>query len=218
MPTLSFHDKIAVLDLGDTENRFSPEFLAELHAHLDAAVEQQAHGLITRAGGKFFSNGLDLDWLSANGDRAGWYVEQVHALFGRVLTLPMPTAAAIGGHAFGAGAMLAIAHDYRVMRADRGFFCFPEADIRIPFTNGMAALIQSKVPPRTAVLAMTTGKRFGGTEAAAADLVDAAVAEDAVFDAAVAAVAPAGGKDQPTITAIKSVMFDAVLSALRGPA
>lgn len=52
----------------------------------------------------------------------------------RILTLPEPTVAAVSGHVFGAGAMLAMAHDWRIMRSDRGYFCFPEVDIRIPFT------------------------------------------------------------------------------------
>ncbi|MFD3508608.1 enoyl-CoA hydratase-related protein [Nocardia sp. NPDC058666] len=215
MPTLRHHDTIAVLDLGDGENRFSPDYLTELHTHLDTVVEEGAHALVTTATGKIWSNGLDLDWLQANNDRAAEYVEAVHTLFARVLTLPMPTVAAIGGHAFGAGAMVAMAHDYRVMRADRGYFCFPEADIRIPFTNGMAALIQAKVTPKTAIASMTTGRRFGGADALAVDLVDAIAGEGEVLDTALALVAPLGGKDQPTMTAIKSVMFADVLDALR---
>ncbi|MFC9659925.1 enoyl-CoA hydratase-related protein [Nocardia sp. NPDC127606] len=215
MPTLRHHDSIAVLDLGDGENRFSPDFLDEMNTHLDAVVAEGASALVTTATGKIYSNGLDLDWLSANGDRAAEYVAAVHTLFARVLTLPMPTAAAIGGHAFGAGAMVAMAHDYRVMRADRGYFCFPEADIRIPFTNGMAALIQAKTTPKTAVASMTTARRFGGPDALALDLVDATAAEGEVLDTALALVAPLGGKDQTTMTAIKSVMFAGVLDALR---
>ncbi|MFC4373443.1 enoyl-CoA hydratase-related protein [Nocardia halotolerans] len=216
MPTLRHHDSIAVLDLGEGENRFSPDFLTEVHTHLDTVVADRAPALVTTASGKFYSNGLDLDWLSAHPDRATDYVESVHTLFARVLTLPMPTVAAIGGHAFGAGAMVAMAHDYRVMRADRGYFCFPEADINIPFTNGMAALIQAKVSPKTAIAAMTTGRRFGGTEAAAVELVDATADADRVLDTAVSMVAPWGGKAQTTMTAIKSVMFAQVLEALRG--
>ncbi|MFD6396639.1 enoyl-CoA hydratase-related protein [Nocardia sp. NPDC060249] len=215
MPTLRHHDSIAVLDLGDGENRFSPDFLDEMNTHLDAVVAEGASALVTTATGKIYSNGLDLDWLSANGDRAAEYVAAVHTLFARVLTLPMPTVAAIGGHAFGAGAMVAMAHDYRVMRADRGYFCFPEADIRIPFTNGMAALIQAKTTPKTAVASMTTARRFGGTDALALDLVDATAADSEVLDTALALVAPLGGKDQTTMTAIKSVMFADVLDALR---
>ncbi|WP_280449310.1 enoyl-CoA hydratase-related protein [Nocardia brasiliensis] len=214
MPSLSYHDKIAVLDLGDNENRFSPAFLDEVNAHFDAALDADAQGLVTTAGGKFYSNGLDLDWLGANSDRGDWYVAQVQALFTRVLTLPVPTAAALPGHAFGAGAMLAIAHDYRAMRADRGYFCFPEADIRIPFTPGMAALIQAKLTPKAAIASMTTGRRFGGTDALAYDIVDATAAEGAVTDAALAMLAPLGGKDRGTLTAIKTTMFGPAIAAL----
>ncbi|WP_067464954.1 enoyl-CoA hydratase-related protein [Nocardia amamiensis] len=214
MPTLDYHDKIAVLDLGGDENRFSPMFLEQVGAHLDTALADGADGLVTTAGGKFYSNGLDLDWLSANADRAEWYVGQVQALFARILTLPMPTAAALPGHAFGAGAMLAIAHDYRVMRADRGYFCFPEADIRIPFTPGMAALIQAKLTPKAAVASMTTARRFGGIDAAAADIVDATAAEGAVTDTALALLAPLGGKDPGTLGAIKNTMYAKAVAAL----
>src|SRR6478735_5631221 len=171
---LSFQDTIALLNLGDDENRFSPEFLDQFDAHLDDAVRDGVRGLVTTATGKFYSNGLDLDWLAAHGDQTQWYVGRVQALLARVLTLPIPTAAALNGHSFGAAAMLAMAHDFRVMRADRGYFCFPEVDIRIPFTPGLAALIQAKLTPQAAVSAMTTGTRFGGPDAAAIRIVDAA--------------------------------------------
>ncbi|MEV6324701.1 enoyl-CoA hydratase-related protein [Nocardia sp. NPDC051787] len=214
MPTLDYHDKIAVLDLGGDENRFSPAFLEQVGAHVDTALADGAEGLVTTAGGKFYSNGLDLEWLGANAERAEWYVGQVQALFARILTLPVPTAAALPGHAFGAGAMLAIAHDYRVMRADRGYFCFPEVDIRIPFTPGMAALIQAKLTPKTAVASMTTGRRFGGIDATAADIVDTTAAEGAVTETALALLAPLGGKDPGTLGAIKNTMYARAVAAL----
>lgn len=50
-------------------------------------------------------------------------------------------------HAFAAGAKLALAHDFRVMRADRGFCCLPEVDINLPLAPGMTALIKSKLTP-----------------------------------------------------------------------
>lgn len=212
---LSYDDKIAVLDLGDGENRFSPGFLDEIDAVLDDVVATGAQGLVTTASGKFYTNGLDLDWLAANGERTGWYVGKVQAVLARVLTLPMPTAAAVVGHAFGAGAMLAVAHDFRVMRADRGFFCFPEVDIRIPFTPGMAALIQAKLAPQTAIAAMTTGRRFGGVDAAGIGLVDATAAEGAVTAAAVELLRPLGGKDPGTLGAIKATMFGRAAGALK---
>lgn len=212
--TLNHDDKIAVLDLGDDENRFSPEFLDAMDGHLDELVASGAQGLVTTGGGKFYSNGLDLDWLSANGDRTAWYVGRVQGMLARFLTLPIPTAAAVVGHAFGAGAMLAVAHDFRVMRSDRGYFCFPEVDIRIPFTPGMAALIQAKLTPQAAVASMTTGRRFGGEDAASLGLVDAVAGEDAVATAAVDLLRPLDGKDQGTLGAIKQTMFGPAVQAL----
>ncbi|MVU82487.1 enoyl-CoA hydratase/isomerase family protein [Nocardia sp. ET3-3] len=214
MPTLTYRDKIAVLDLGGDENRFTPESLDQINGLLDTVLAENAHALITTASGKFYSNGLDLDWLSAHAERAEWYVAQVQSLLARMLTFPVPTAAALPGHAFGAGAMLAIAHDYRVMRADRGYFCFPEADLRIPFSRGMAALIQAKLTPKAAIASMTTGRRFAGPDALACDLIDATADADAVTDAALALVDPVGGKDQATLAAIKTTMFADAVSAL----
>ncbi|OBH16117.1 enoyl-CoA hydratase-related protein [Mycolicibacter sinensis] len=215
---LTYDDKIAVLELGDDENRFSPSFLDEIEQVLDDVVaagkQGEAHGLVTTAAGKFYSNGLDLDWLMANGDRTDWYVGRVQALLARVLTLPIPTAAAVVGHAFGAGAMLAIAHDFRVMRADRGFFCFPEVDIRIPFTPGMAALIQAKLTPQAQVASMTTGRRFGGQDAAAAGIVDGTAGEGAVSAGALDLLRPLAGKDTGTLGAIKATMFGPAVAAL----
>jgi enoyl-CoA hydratase/carnithine racemase len=212
--SLTYDDKVAILDLGDDENRFSPGFLDEFDARLDEVVGAGAQGLVTTGGGKFYTNGLDLDWLAANGEQTQWYVGRVQGMLARMLTLPVPTAAAVVGHAFGAGAMLALAHDFRVMRADRGFFCFPEADIRIPFTPGMAALIQAKLTPQAAVTSMTTGRRFGGGDAERLGLVDAVAAEGAVTRAAVDLLRPLDGKDPGTLGAIKQTMFGSAADAL----
>ena len=213
---LQYNDKIAILELGADENRFSPGFLDEMDAHLDEIVAGGAHGLVTTAASKFYTNGLDLDWLTAHAAQHQWYVGRVQALLARVLTLPIPTAAAVVGHAFGAGAMLALAHDFRVMRADRGFFCFPEVDINIPFTPGMAALIQAKLAPHAAIASMTTGRRFGGGDAASIGIVDATAAEGAVTDAAVDMLRPLSGKNQETLGAIKQTMFAQAVDALTG--
>lgn len=214
MTSLTQHDGVHVLRLGTTENRFTADLLTAIEEALDQVVAAPAP-LVTVAEGKFFSNGLDLDWVLANPDELGPYSARVEVLLARFLTLPVPTVAAVNGHAFGAGAMLAMAHDWRVMRADRGYFCFPEVDIRIPFTPGMAALIQAKLTPRAALDAMATGHRYGGAEAEAAGLVDATATEDRLLADAVARVAPLAGKDAPTLGAIKATMYADAARALR---
>ena len=216
MPTLDRHDSIYVLDLGDTENRFHPDWLASAGAALDEVERADGpRALVTAATGKFFSNGLDLDWLSTHPDQHEEYVIGVHALLAQMLALPVITVAAMQGHTFAAGAMLSLAHDLRVMRADRGFWCLPEADIGIPFTPGMSALIQARLTPQTAHKAMTTARRYGGSDALAAGIVDRAVEEDAVRSSAMEIAAAQAGKAGTTLATIKARMYAPVLGLLR---
>ena len=215
MPNLDRDGDVWILDIGDDENRFHPDWIAEVTGLIDEVAAAPApRALVTAARGKFFSNGLDLDWLTQNQDRVDEYVGLVHDLFAKVLAAPMPTVAAIQGHCFAAGAMLSLAHDWRVMRADRGFWCLPEADIRIPFTPGMNALIQAKLLKSAQADAMVGARRFGGQEAKAAGIVDATAAEDAVLADAVALAATYAGKDGTTLGVIKQRMHAPVLATL----
>ena len=218
MPSLDRHDDVFVLHLGDDENRFHPDFLSGVNELLDEVAETPApRALVTAANGKFFSNGLDLEWLSANAEEVNDYVATVDELLARVLTFPAPTVAALQGHTFAAGAMLALAHDWRVMRADRGYFCLPEADINIPFLPGMSALIQSKLTPAAATELMLTARRFGGEDALAHGFVTATAGEGDVLARAIELVAPHAGKDPGTLGTIKERMYADVVEALRAP-
>lgn len=216
MPTLQRDGDVYVLDLGDGENRFNPDWVGAVEDALDEVASAPApRALVTTATGKIWSNGLDLDWMAANGEQVAAFVPRVHQLFGKVLSLGVPTVAAIQGHCFAAGAMLALAADQRVMRADRGFFCLPEADINIPFTPGMSALIQAKLSAPAAHEAMTTGRRFGGADAAALQLVDEAVAEDEVLPRAIERAAAHAGKSPDVLRTIKERMYPDVVATLR---
>ena len=215
MPTLDRDGDVRILDLGSDENRFSPDWLAAVgDALAEVATADGPRALVTKATGKFWSNGLDLDWLGAHGDQLASYVDSIHAVFAQLLVLPVPTVAAVQGHCFAGGAMLALAHDWRYMRADRGFLCLPEVDIHIPFTPGMSGLIQSKLTPATATDAMTTGRRYGGAEAAAAGIVTEAVDEEKVFARAVEHAAALTGKAGPTLGTIKERMYAGPVAAL----
>ncbi|MDQ0381185.1 enoyl-CoA hydratase-related protein [Amycolatopsis thermophila] len=216
MPTLDRQDDVFVLDLGDGENRFHPDWIASVDAALDDVEKAPGpRALVTTATGRFYSNGLDLEWLSAHGDRYREYVDSVHGLLARVLSLPVITVAAIPGHAFAAGAMLSLAHDFRVMRADRGFWCLPEVDIDIPFTPGMSALIRARLTPQTAHEAMVTGRRYGGTDAQAAAIVDRAVAEGAVLATAAEIAGAQAAKAGSTLATIKERLYGPALALLR---
>jgi len=215
MPHLDRDGDIYVLNIGADENRFTIEWIASMRALVaEVAATPSPVALVTVADGKFWSNGLDLDWLTANLDKAQEYIGEVQGLFNDVLTLPVPTVAAIQGHCFAAGAMLALAHDWRTMRNDRGFFCLPEVDIQIPFSVGMDALIRAKLPGSTALEAMTTGKRYGGEDAATAGIITVAVGETEVLSRAVEIAGPLAAKAGAALGTIKRRMFAAVSESL----
>lgn len=211
---------VFVLQMRDGENRFSAELLRDLHVALDE-VERHAGpaALVTTGEGKFYSNGLALDALAGQGaDEIRAYLRGVHALFARVLAFPRATVAAMNGHAFAGGLMLALAHDQRVMRADRGYACLPEIDLRLALQPGMTAIIAARLPAQTAHEAITTGRRYGGAEAHAAGIADEAVAEAALLPRAIERAAALAGKDPATLAALKRGLYTETLRILEGDA
>ena len=151
---------VFVLRMQSGENRFGPDFLDQVNAALDQV--QAAEGpvaLVTTGEGKFYSNGMDLDWLATVPERAGEYLTAIYRMLGRVLSFPAITVAAVNGHAFGGGALLAVAHDFAVMRADRGFWCMPEADLGLPLTAEYTSLLRAKLSSRAVQEALVTGRR-----------------------------------------------------------
>ncbi len=216
--TLLTASPVWVLDLGEGENRFSPEFLSSVDQALTAITDSsEPAALMITATGKFFSNGLDLEWLAANAGEWDAHVSNVQSMFARVLTLPVPTVCAINGHCFAAGAMLALACDYRVMRTEKGFYSLPAIDIKIPLTLGMTSLIQSKLTPRTAFDVMTTGWRYDAPAALDAGIVDSICDVEDLPNIAREMVAGLAGKDRQTLGTIKSTIYRNVVADLTKP-
>ena len=200
------------------ENRFNPGFIAAFDAALDEAERaSEPTALVLTGDGKFFSNGLDLAWMSGEGkDRAGEVVTGMMRILARVLGSGLPTVAALNGHAFAGGAMLALACDFRVMRTDRGFFCIPEIDLGLPLAPGMAALIHSKLPKIAAHEAIVTGKRYGGSDALERGIVHVAVPEVDLMTKSTALAAPLAGKNPAVMKAHKRLLYAETLRLLEG--
>jgi enoyl-CoA hydratase/carnithine racemase len=206
--TLERDGAVWLLDLGETENRFNADSLADLTARLDEVEAAEGpKALVVRATGKYWSNGLDLDWMMAEPERAGPLLEGVHGLLARVLAMPLPTVAAITGHCYAAGAMLSVAHDIKVMRVDRGYWCLPEVDLGLPFTPGMNALLVAKLPKRTAHEAMTTARRYTAPEAEAAGILDATASEGEVVGLAVERAGALAAKAGSALGEIKARLY-----------
>ncbi len=210
---------VFVFRMDSGENRFLEESIAGWNAALDAVeAAGSPAALVTTGSGRFYSNGLDLDYMLGSGAaHASRYLARVLEIFARLLCFPAVTVAAINGHAFGAGGQVALAHDYRLMRSGRGFFCMPEIDLRAPLHPGMTALIQARLPQQTAHEMIATGRRYPAEEAVARGIAERALPEAELVPAAVALAAGLAAKADPALQRLKRGMYAGVLEALQRP-
>ncbi|RLN28812.1 carnitine racemase/ catalytic [Panicum miliaceum] len=141
--TLEQRGSVFVLTLtGDSEHRLCHTLISSLRSTLAFAAETAARAglgaaLVTVGEGRFFSNRLDIE-------REG--------LRELIDALRMPTVAAVTGHPATVGLLLALWHDYRLMREDRSVLYMSEVDIGL------------HLPPYVAVTA-AEGKGMGVLDA-----------------------------------------------------
>jgi enoyl-CoA hydratase/carnithine racemase len=207
-------DGVTLVTLQAGENRFNLPFVTALDTTLQAAGDER-RPLVLTGEGKFFSNGLDLDWLGTAGpDGGAETMAALHRVLARLLAFPGATVAAVNGHAFGAGAILAAAADMRVMRQDRGYFCFPEVDLGLAMSEQFDAVLQAKYPRSALLTGLLTGQRYGADEARALGFVDEAAAEDELVTKALDRARALAGKDGATVGAIKASLYRSTLAVL----
>ena len=212
---------VFILTMQSGENRFNRTFIEAMNQALDTVEKSSGPAALVTIGGeeKFYSNGLDLAWLTGDGEKEGpQFVKSVLKFLGRVMAFPVPTVAAMNGHVFAAGAMLALAHDFRVMRADRGFFCLPEVDINIPMAPGMTALIKSRLLPNVFRSSILTGARIGGIEAKELGIVDEAVPAEQVLPRAIARANSMANKGRDIYGTLKRGMYAEAIALLESGA
>jgi enoyl-CoA hydratase/carnithine racemase len=184
MCTLEKRGNLFILTLiGDDEHRLSPAVIDSLLSALSQAKSQAIRGsaLVTTAHGRFFSNGFDLAWAQAAGsssaarDRLHHMVESFRPVVAAFLSLPMPTVAAVSGHAAAAGFLLALSHDYILMRRDRAVLYMSEVDLGLTFPNYFTALMRSRIGSVSARRdILLGGRKLKGDEAVTMGIVESA--------------------------------------------
>ncbi|CAL1374501.1 unnamed protein product [Linum trigynum] len=161
MCTLEKRGNVYILTLtGAGDHRLNPNLLDSIQSalrRLHAEPANPSSVLITTAEGKFFSNGYDLAWAetpsavaAASATPGGQNPFQLmsaklRSVIADLITLPMPTIAAVTGHAAAAGFILALSHDYILMRRDRGFIYMSEVDIGLVVSAWFMAVLKCKI-------------------------------------------------------------------------
>jgi len=181
---------------------FNPETLAQFDEAISYAIaDEECQALILLGEGKNFSQGLDLDYLMASGDKE--FTELCMRVLARLLDAPFPVISLVTGHAFGLGAMIVLASDYSVMRADRGYFCLPEVDLNMTLTVRMNELVCSKLSPKAIRAALLTGERLTADRALALEVIDATGALDQLEQIGLEVAGPMMGKNRRSLAGLK---------------
>lgn len=183
---------------------FNPDTMAGFNAALDSVLADENAGVLFITGeGKNFSQGLDLEYLATGPDDAMDFVRGCLVAVGRLLSYPLPVVSLVNGHAFGLGAMITLASDYKVMREDRGYFCLPEIDMGMTLTYRMNALVCGKLSGNTLRDVLQTGLRLSGPDALARGIVDRTAPVDSLRGLGLELAQPMCGKSREALSGLK---------------
>lgn len=208
-------EQVALLTMN--ENKFNinsvTEFLSMLN---EIEKDTDAKALIVRSSNeKIWSTGLDLEWLLPlvqKGERSvtDVFTAKLNELFKRMLFYPMITVAAITGHAFAGGAVLACCFDFRFMRKGRGYLCFPEVTLGIPLLPSFTAMMKKAIPMDLVEDMQLTGRKLTAEECEARHIIMKACTIDELMSEAIS-FARGLNKERPIVTQLKNVMHRDIL-------
>ena len=162
---------VAVLEMCSGDNQQNLAFAEAMSNALDEILADETVNsvILTSTNEKIFSTGVDVNWVmtqmaESKPQNVKDFMNTMNVVFRKILTYPVPVIAAINGHAFGNGAILSCSCDFRFMRSDRGYFCFPEVDLGILFAPGMLAFVKKAIPLYKFNEMYLSGRRVGAPE------------------------------------------------------
>jgi enoyl-CoA hydratase len=182
------HVAHALMDDGKA-NVLNDTSCAGLRSALARAGDDGAGCLVIHGRSRMFSGGIDLDIIRGS-DPALRRVSLetiAHTLLA-VWMAPLPTIAAITGHAIAGGAILAMACDHRVAVDETAKIGVNETALGMTFPTWATVIIEGAVSPNVRSEVMLVGRLFDPQGAARVGIIDQVVPSGS-FDQAVAEAA-----------------------------
>jgi enoyl-CoA hydratase/carnithine racemase len=216
--TLQLKEGVHVLTLtnNEKENTFTLEVLHEYLAAFEQVASYKGNTslLITCVGEKTFSNGINLNWFmgTSTQQEKDAFPETIDKVYVALATLNAPTVICMNGNTYAGGAILAACGDFRVMRADRGRYCFPEVNINIPFRPKMHTVLDLYYNQQALKEMMLLGTPKTGAECLAAGLVDYLYPLEELQDKAFELAKTLKSKNRVTYTTIKQGLREKLFS------
>ena len=209
--TVESHGKVALLRLTNrVTNAIGPALVADFSTAL-SLVATDFRGCVLAGGTKFFSIGLDLPALvQLNRQEMSRFWNDFDQAVLDLYCLPLPTAAAIAGHATAGGTILALGADYRLIAAGRKLMGLNEINIGVPVPFLAALMLRQIVGDRTARDLQYKGELIHPETAMSVGLVDDIGPEEKIEALALEAIGALADKPQKAFGLIKRNRTEAV--------
>ncbi len=167
--------RIAVLRLDRPPANAIDLDLAEAFETTLATIEDrdETDALVITGSGRCFSAGLDLKAVPTY-DRTQQQemVMSVNRMFGRLYGLPLPTIAAVNGHAIAGGVILTLACDYRIGAEEDYKLGLAEARVGVVYPVAAMTIVKAELAPATAKTMVLTARNYGPREALEMGVLD----------------------------------------------
>lgn len=156
---------VLIVQLDDGRaNAIGGAWVATFEANLNLAAD--CTGLVITGTGRIFSAGLDIPEVHGL-DRPGLaaFINHFDDLIARLMSLPVPTVAAINGHAVAGGLILAMACDTRIAAPGDYRLSLNSLDLGIPLPMAALEAVRRSVPSRELLPLVVEGASYSPEDA-----------------------------------------------------
>lgn len=154
-------------------NALDLELLRQIEGAVSAAVDSGARAVVLSGAGRCFSAGIDTKVAPTyDARRRAESIEAINAMVATICSAPRPVVAAVNGHAFGGGLVIALACDLRLAARGEYKLALNEVAAGVPFPAGPLAVVRAELDPPVLRELCLTGRSVGPEEALALRLVD----------------------------------------------
>lgn len=192
-------------------NAINDEMVRELKAAFDdIARDPDKCAVVLTAEGSFFSFGLDVPgFLEYKRDQFERSFMQFAKLYYSMFNLPKPLVAAVNGHAAGAGCILALACDQRLMAPGKPKIGLNEITFGATVPYGVVEMLIHAVGSSRASEILYGGAFYSAEEAKALGLVNEVLPLEGLLEAAVKRAADLGARAPEAFASIKLMLKSA---------
>lgn len=183
---------------------------------LKISADNDIRALVITGSGKCFSAGLDLKvapYYSLLEQRQ--MVEELNDIVLTLYEFPIPTVAAVNGHAIAGGFILALSCDYRIGTTSECKIGVTESRVGIPFPTSTMEVLQAELSPSVARKMTLVGRNFGPAEAFQNGILDELQQPNEVLSRAKEVAMDLGAMPREAYTQIKHQLRGKTIRRIR---